>query len=684
MFIFDHFQHINLTNDQHVALEGIQNFLDSDKNVFVLKGYAGTGKTFLMEGLVKYLDEIGRSVALMAPTGRAAMVIGNKTKRNATTIHKGIYDFDELEDDESTFKFHYKLNLNPNNSDTVYIIDESSMLADVFSDDEFFVFGTGFLLQDLFSFVDFNYRSNSKIIFIGDNAQLPPVGMNFSPALDKDYLSSKYMLSVDEFELKQVKRQEQESGILLSATILRNSLETNQFNRFEINNSSDITNLKNDEFEASYFRIVNNTISENTIVITHSNKQAQEFNFAIRQRFFPGQSEIQANDILINTKNNYSTPVDIYNGQFVKVIAVSGTSETPRTIRFYRRGGELAEATFVFRDIVAELKDLSGNTHQVKCKIIDNFLKNDFPRLTPVEQQALYVDFKNRFQHLKPGTRDFKDALKEDLYFNAFQVKYGYAITCHKSQGGEWENAFVNLQTYMKVLSKGFFRWAYTGITRSKSNLFVIGGKNYSPLSQYVIHPITTIAQPFANQYYIPTDYAEIEVNLEFSLTILKSKYVEICDKLKNQDVIISITHINWVERYEFSRNGKSVTIDLNYGNKGFTGANRIINTSDDEFAQFVRQKITEPLIVDFEYNASSDYQIELYNMLKEACLEENLIITNIVTEQYCDRYFIKTDASCAFLNCIYNGKGMYTTIMPHSTKGELDVKLQSLIKKLM
>jgi hypothetical protein len=637
-----------------------------------------------MEGLVKYLDEIRRSVVLMAPTGRAAMVIGNKTKRDATTIHKGIYDFDELVDDASTFKFNYKLNLNLSNTDTVYIIDESSMLADVFSDDEFFVFGTGFLLQDLFSFVDFNYRTNSKIIFIGDNAQLPPVGMNFSPALDKEYLISKYKLTVDEFELKQVKRQEQESGILLSATTLRNSMETDQFNRFEINNCNDITNLKNEEFEDSYFRTVNNTISENTIVITHSNKQAQEFNFAIRERFFPGQSEIQADDILINTKNNYSTAVDIYNGQFVKTIAVSEIPEPSRTIRFYRRGGELTEATFVFRDIVAELKDLSGNTHQVKCKIIDNFLKSDFPRLTPVEQQALYVDFKNRFPHLKPGTRDFKDKLKGDLYFNAFQVKYGYAITCHKSQGGEWENAFVNLQTYMRVLSKGFFRWAYTGITRSKSNLFVIGAKNYSPLSQYVTHPITTIAQPIANQYYIPADYAEREISLEFSLPILKAKYVEINEKLKNQDIDISVTHLQWVERYAFSRNGKSVTLDLNYGNKGFTGANRIINTTDDEFAKFVKQKITEPLIVDFQYNAPSDYQLQLYNMLKEVCFEENLIITNIINEQYCDRYFIETDASCAFLNCIYNGKGIYTTIMPHSTNGEQDVMLQSFLKKIM
>jgi len=683
MSITNHFPN-TLTSDQDSALEKIDSFLSSKTNCFLLKGYAGTGKTFLMEGLVKYLDEIRRSVVLMAPTGRAAMVIGNKTKRDATTIHKGIYDFDELVDDASTFKFNYKLNLNLSNTDTVYIIDESSMLADVFSDDEFFVFGTGFLLQDLFSFVDFNYRTNSKIIFIGDNAQLPPVGMNFSPALDKEYLISKYKLTVDEFELKQVKRQEQESGILLSATTLRNSMETDQFNRFEINNCNDITNLKNEEFEDSYFRTVNNTISENTIVITHSNKQAQEFNFAIRERFFPGQSEIQADDILINTKNNYSTAVDIYNGQFVKTIAVSEIPEPSRTIRFYRRGGELTEATFVFRDIVAELKDLSGNTHQVKCKIIDNFLKSDFPRLTPVEQQALYVDFKNRFPHLKPGTRDFKDKLKGDLYFNAFQVKYGYAITCHKSQGGEWENAFVNLQTYMRVLSKGFFRWAYTGITRSKSNLFVIGAKNYSPLSQYVTHPITTIAQPIANQYYIPADYAEREISLEFSLPILKAKYVEINEKLKNQDIDISVTHLQWVERYAFSRNGKSVTLDLNYGNKGFTGANRIINTTDDEFAKFVKQKITEPLIVDFQYNAPSDYQLQLYNMLKEVCFEENLIITNIINEQYCDRYFIETDASCAFLNCIYNGKGIYTTIMPHSTNGEQDVMLQSFLKKIM
>lgn len=683
MSINDHFP-TTLTADQVSALEKIDSFLSSKTNCFLLKGYAGTGKTFLMEGLVKYLDAIGRSVALMAPTGRAAMVIGNKTKKNATTIHKGIYDFDELVDDASTFKFHYKLNSNLFNTDIVYIIDESSMLADVFSDDEFFVFGTGFLLQDFFSFVNFNYRTNSKIIFIGDNAQLPPLGMSFSPALDKDYLSSKYKLSVDEFELKQVKRQEQESGILLIATTLRNSLESNQYNFFEISNCNNITNIRNDEFEESYFRTVNNTISENTIVITHSNKQAQEFNFAIRERLFPGQSEIQANDILINTKNNYSTAVDIYNGQFVKTIAVSEIPEPPRTIRFYRKGGELAEATFVFRNIVAELKDLGGNIHQVKCKIIDNFLKSDLSRLTPVEQQALYVDFKNRFPHLKPGTLAFKEKLKTDLYFNAFQIKYGYAITCHKSQGGEWENVFVNLQTYMKVLSKGFFRWAYTGITRSKSNLFVIGTKTFSPLSQFVTHPITTIAQPLANQYYIPDFYVEREVSLEFSLPILKTKYVEIYEKLENQDIDISVTHLQWVERYIFNRNGKSVTIDLNYGNKGFTGANRIINTTDDEFAQFIKQKITKPLIVDFEYNAPSDYQLQLYNMLKEICFEENLIITNIINDQYCDRYFIETDASCAFLNCIYNGKGMYTTIMPHSTKGEQDVKLQSLLKRLI
>ena len=682
MSIFDNFP-TSLSDDQKTALNKVDEFLASSTNCFLLKGYAGTGKTFLMQGLVKYFKSVGRNFTLMAPTGRAAMVIGDKTKTGAYTVHKSIYNLAELDDDDHTFKFRYKLNLNEDSVNTVYIIDESSMISDVYNEDEFFLFGSGYLLKDLFSFVDFKYRTDAKIIFIGDNAQLPPVGMSFSPALNKDYLLKHYQVATDEFEMKQIQRQQDGSGILTIATALRTCLETNEFNRFEINKFTDTSSLTTEDFDTVYFQTVNNVISENTIVITHSNKQAHDYNLAIRERFFTNQTEVQSGDILINTKNNYNYPVDFYNGQFLKAVEVSAIPEPPKTIRFYKKGGEKAEVTFIFRDIIAELTDIKGEKHQVNCKIIDNFLKGDQPRLTQNEQQALYVDFKSRHPNLRSRTKEFKEAIRADKYFNAIQVKYGYAITCHKAQGGEWENAFVNFQVYMRILSKGFFRWAYTGITRAKKNLFALNVQNYSPLSEFIIQPTTTIANPPVNQFHIPANFFEREIPLEFSYPFLKAKYVELTEKVKDQEIEIAVSHNQWVERYTFTRNEKSVTIDLNYGGKGFTGGNKIINTSDQEFAKFIRQKITEPLIFDFEYNPPKEYQKELYAMLKEEAAEENIPVTNILNENYFDRYFLQTDANCAYIDCTYNGQGIYTQFKPCSTKGEQDLKLLSLIKRL-
>lgn len=679
--IKNHFPN-SLSDDQHNALNRIEAFLTSSTSCFLLKGYAGTGKTFLVQGLVKYLNTIGRRVTLMAPTGRAAMIIAEKTQADASTIHKTIYNFDELEDDDHTFKFRYKLNYNHDPVNTVYIIDESSMLSDVNNEDEFFVFGSGFLLNDLFSYANFRYRPDTKIIFIGDNAQLPPVGMNFSPALDKEYLSNHYMVSVDEFEMTQIQRQQGSNTILTIATSIRTSLERNKFNRFEIGTSSDAISLMNEDFDSTYLQAVKNIISDNTIVITHSNKQAHNYNVAIRKKFFPNQEYVLCGDILINTKNNYNYPIDLYNGQFIRVVETSQITEKKR-IRFNKRGGEIAEVAFIFRDIIAEVSDIKGHKYHVNCKIIDNFLNGESPRLTQNEQQALYVDFKKRHSDLIPGTQSFKEAIKADKYFNAIQVKYGYAITCHKAQGGEWENAFINFQAHMKVLSKGFFRWAYTGITRAKMTLYALNAHNYSPLTEYIIQPIATIARAPANQYYVPTDFLEREVPLEFSRPFLKAKYVELTEKLDHHDIQISVSHLRWVERYSFIRENESVTIDLNYGTNGFTGRSTIISASNGEFAEFVMQKVTEPLVFEFVYSPKRDFQKDLFELLQGAAVEEEISITNILNENYRDRYFLKTFASCAYLDCIYGGNGIYSTLNPHSTEGERDLKLQSLIKRL-
>lgn len=672
-----------LTDDQSTAINKIEEFLESDSNCFLLKGYAGTGKTFLMQGLVTYLNSIKRSFSLMAPTGRAAMIIGYKAKSDASTIHKRIYYTGALIDDDHTFKFKFRLNINEDSVDTVYIIDESSMISDYFNEDEFFIFGSGYLLKDLFSYVDFPYRPKAKIIFVGDNAQLPPVGMSFSPALDQEYLETKYNCDTHEFEMKEVVRQKNESGILAFAKELRIGLEENTFNKFNILPSKDVRLCPADTFESSYFETTKNQISEDTVVITHSNKQAHDYNTLIRSRFFPNQFDIQPNDLLINTKNNYNYAIELYNGQFMKVIQAAPAPEAPRTIRFYKKGGEKAEVTFDFREVLVSVISVSGVQQMVNCLIIDNFLNSNFARLTQNEQQALYVDFKNRNPNLKPGSPEFITAIKNDKYFNALQVKYGYAITCHKAQGGEWINAFVDLHVYMRTLSKGFFRWAYTGVTRARECLFAINAQNYSPITEYVLFPINRTANTYPDQYYIPEDLYNLDVDRPFSTPVQKVKYIEISERLKNQDIQISIQHLQWVERYTFSRDGMEATIDLTYGSKGFTGGLKIVRSNDDEFSQMVVRKVSEPLVYEIDYKPRTKYQAELYEYLKEETEEANTPITNIVNGNWFDRYYLQTDGKFAFLDCCYDKNGIYTAFRPSSSLGPDDQRLVNLIQRL-
>ena len=672
-----------LTEDQIGAVNRLGSFLRSDINCFQLKGYAGTGKTFLMQGLVNYLTSIRRTFSLMAPTGRAAMIIGYKANTEAFTIHKRIYYTGALIDDDHTFKFRYGLNNNQDSVDAVYIVDESSMISDHFNEDEFFIFGSGYLLKDLFSFVDLPYRPKAKIIFVGDNAQLPPVGMSFSPALDKEYLKTKYNCDVLDFEMKEVVRQKNESGILAFSKELRLSLEENTFNKFNITPGEDIHLCPYDDFENNYFNITKKQVSEDTVIITHSNRQAHDYNTLIRSKLFPNQLDIQPSDLLINTKNNYNYTIELYNGQFLQVIQSAPLPEAPRTIRFYKKGGEKAEVTFSFREVLVSVVSVSGVQQIVNCLIIDNFLKSNFARLTQDEQQALYVDFKNRNPNLKPGTPDFITAIKNDKYFNALQVKYGYAITCHKAQGGEWKNAFVDLHVYMRTLSKGFFRWAYTGVTRAKDCLFAVNVQNYSPITEYVLFPINRTTNTYPDQYYVPEHLYNREVDRTFITPFQKIKYIEIIEKLQGQENQIIIQHLQYVDRYTFSRDGKEATIDFNYGANGFTGACRIIRANDDEFSQMIIRKVNEPLIYEIEYNPPTQYQSELFQFLKEVTAEANTPITNIVNGNWFDRYYLQTDGKFAFLDCVYDKNGIYTSLKPSSSLGSDDHKLLNLIQRL-
>lgn len=670
-----------LTSDQNSALEKIESFLSSETNCFLLKGYAGTGKTFLMGILVGYLKSINHPYQIMAPTGRASMIIGQKTGVGSTTIHKGIYDFDKLVDKPTTFQFGYELKVNEHSVTTVYIIDESSMISDIHSEDEFFVFGSGHLLQDLIEYTGIKSHGKSKLIFIGDNAQLPPVGMTTSPALDPNYLFDRYAVTSTGAELKEVVRQSKENPVLELATQIRQNLETGKFNRFDIpKNKLEIGILNSSEFLKKYISLHSDIPNGESIVITYSNKSATEYNQLIRDHYFGINHPITTCDIIIFTRNNYNYETDLLNGMFARVIAASDTIEE-RTTTFIVKNNEKITITHKFRDVVIEVSQSETRTLSIRCKVIDQFLTSPKGRLHPYEQRALYIDFKNRHAHLKPGTREFKEALKSDLYFNALQTKYGYAITCHKAQGGEWKNAFVDFNVSLGLLTETFYRWAYTAVTRSKMQLFTIDAKQYVPLSQYIVKDIEKLHGLDTAMYFTP----EIKVNesdddLFKSYPFLKSKYYEIEQKLINQGISFTLNHKSYQELYTFTRGEEIYSVGLSYNKKGFNDYKQEIKRIGTALPDFITNVVLQRFIYPVSLSVNTDYQKDLYEYMEENAYDFEITITNIVHQKYCDRYYLKTDADCAFIDFFYDKNGIYTTIIPKSTLGQNDEKLQMLV----
>lgn len=670
-----------LTNDQKTALDKLESFLTSDTNCFLLKGYAGTGKTFLMGVLIDYLESIKRPYQLMAPTGRASMVIGQKTESSASTIHRAIYDFDRLVDKPTTFQFGYELSTNDSSISTVYIVDESSMVSDIHSEDEFFTFGSGHLLQDLISYVGIQNHCKSKLIFIGDNAQLPPVGMKTSPALNANYLKETYSIESEEFELTEVVRQRQDNSVLGFATQLRQSLDKKKFNRFDLpKNTKEISIIKSEEFLQKYISQQPEFPNGESIVITYSNKSALEYNQEVRKHYFGPNCPITAGDFIIFTRNNYNYEVDLLNGMFSRIIDASDRTEE-RSTTFIVKNNEKVTIKHRFRDIVIEVGQDNAEKITIRCKVIDQFLDSPLGRLHPYEQRALYIDFKNRHAQLKPGTREFKEALKSDLYFNALQTKYGYAITCHKAQGGEWKNAFVDFNVSLGLLTETFYRWAYTAVTRSKMQLFTIDAKQYVPLSQYIVKDIEKLHGLDTAMYFTP----EIKVNesdddLFKSYPFLKSKYYEIEQKLINQGISFTLNHKNYQELYTFTRGEEIYSVGLSYNKKGFNDYKQEIKRIGTALPDFITNVVLQRFIYPVSLSVNTDYQKDLYEYMEENAYDFEITITNIVHQQYCDRYYLKTDADCAFIDFFYDKNGIYTTIIPKSTLGQNDEKLQMLV----
>lgn len=451
------------TESQKFWLGSIVDFLYSpDKNLlYLLKGYAGTGKSTLIGHLVKLLSKAGFQSVLMAPTGRAAKVIANYSGKKAFTIHKQIY-FTKSEKG-SGVQFVLKPNKFRN---TLFIVDEASMIGDDRQSAK--LFENGSLLDDLMQYVDSG--NNCKLLLVGDPAQLPPVHLTISPALDGEYLERQFNKEVIEWELKEVVRQQKDSSILANATQLRTQMDEEHLDSFsfDLSVAKDIQRLQdgNEILELLDSALTNGGL-EDTVFIVRSNKRANLYNQQIRSRVLFLEADLSVGDQLMVVKNNYfwlepeSEPGFIANGDLIKILRILSHHEL---------------YGFKFAKVEVQLVDYPDEKPFETVVLLDT-LSSENPSLTYEEGNELYQAVQEDYQHLSSKYKRFI-AVKNNPYFNALQVKYSYAITCHKSQGGQWENVFIEQPYLPDGPDLSYFRWLYTALTRAQTNLYLVGFKN--------------------------------------------------------------------------------------------------------------------------------------------------------------------------------------------------------------
>lgn len=444
-------------NSQWNALNLLSRFIlepTLNDRIFVLRGYAGTGKTSLMGALVKTMNAMKMNTVLMAPTGRAAKVLSNMAGKPAMTIHKSIYR-------QQKFNLSFEgFNLMDNrNNHTLYICDEASMISTI---NESYHFGTGNLLDDLIEYV---YAGNQcRLLLIGDSAQLPPVGQKRSPALEIGKLQE-YGLEVMSAELTEVARQQLDSGILANATMLRNMLNqgmTDSLPKIMHKNFPDVRSIDGYEFLEELSNSYSHNGLDDTIIITRSNIRANKFNQAVRNQILYREEELCAGERLLVVKNNYYWGREFENFPFI----ANGDTITVKRVR-----SEIEMYGFRFAEVEIELPDYDVETEVI---VLLDTLMADGPSLSQEDQQRLFEAVMMDYPEIR-NQRDLIKAVKENKYFNALQVKYAYGVTCHKSQGGQWNDVYLDLG-YINPdhLGIDFYRWLYTAFTRARKTLFLV------------------------------------------------------------------------------------------------------------------------------------------------------------------------------------------------------------------
>lgn len=446
------------TAQQQEVFSLLNQFLASEEGdeCFILRGYAGTGKTTLIGALVKALRFYQYKYVLLAPTGRAAKVMSSYSGRKAFTIHKRIYRKKSALNVDESFSLADNMA-----SQTLFIVDEASMISDEISGNN-----RETLLQDLVNYV---YNTNNcKLMLVGDTAQLPPVGSESSPALDAQLMKDQFGLTIFSYELTEVLRQQKDSGILFNVTAIRNIIRTNKpaMPNIVTKGYKDVFRMTSEKLEEGLNYAYNKYSDESTLVICRSNKNANLYNRQIRGRILFRDEELTGGDQIMIVKNNYFWLQENEEGS-TGFIANGDIGRIRKVRRFEEMYG------MRFADIQLELTDYTEDT-TINCKVLLDTLYAESPALQPIDQKKFYLEVMKDYDHI--ASRKAKhDELKLNPYYNALQIKFAYAITCHKAQGGQWDAVFVD-QGYLtdEMVNTDFLRWFYTACTRATKELYLV------------------------------------------------------------------------------------------------------------------------------------------------------------------------------------------------------------------
>lgn len=445
------------TDSQQRLIYAMSRFLHSQMPncLLMIRGYAGTGKTSMVNALVKTLPAIRMRSVLLAPTGRAAKVLSNYSNHRALTIHKKIYFQERLP--SGVMKFVKAQNLHTH---TVFVVDEASMIGW----ENYTAPGGGNLLLDLFEYVFSGH--NCRLILIGDGAQLPPVGSNLSPALDLSFLKTEFSLTAAVCELTEVMRQREDSGILALATDIRNCVQGASIKNLPLKTPPlpDVIHINGMELQEYLEELMGKYGPEGCVIVSRSNKRCNEFNQAIRARVFYREEDVSTGDYVMAVKNNY---------HWLEENSKAGFIANGDVMEILRIGKHIERYGYNFIYVTARLVDYPDE-QPVEVVLWIDALMYDGPSMGNQDWEKLYQGVLEDYMHL-PTKAERKKAVKNDPLLNAVQVKFAYAVTCHKAQGGQWPAVIVD-QGYLtdEMIDEQYFRWLYTAVTRASEKLYLL------------------------------------------------------------------------------------------------------------------------------------------------------------------------------------------------------------------